>query len=73
MMCVMNFSETISGAIVQLIEEWRKADDHWRDRTATYFEETHLQGLIDEANIYLNALENLEQVFQEVAAVAQVR
>ena len=62
------FSETIDAAVRQLVADWRQTQDHWRDRSADYFEEVHLQPLLDEAHSYLIALDRLEQTLNSIGA-----
>lgn len=60
-------SETIDAAVRQLVTDWQQTQDHWRDRSADYFEEVHLQPLLDEAHTYLIALDRLEQSLNSIA------
>lgn len=58
---MIDFSESVEAAVRQLVSDWQQTQDHWRDRSAEYFEEVHLQPLLDEAHTYLIALDRLEQ------------
>ncbi len=60
-------SETIDAAVRQLVTDWQQTQDHWRDRSADYFEEVYLQPLLDEAHTYLIALDRLEQSLNSIA------
>ena len=44
----------------QMEAEWQAAADHWRDRTANYFERTYWLPLAETTLAYIHALRALE-------------
>ena len=63
---MIEFSESIAAAVHQLVADWQQTQEHWRDRSADYFEEVHLQPLVDDAHTYLMALDHLEQTLNSI-------